>query len=112
MKKLIPLILLTVLVGCSDANVIEVVDKVIEVVDKKEIEDLDRRVEIQQRYARDFEKAFVGNIRRDELVMCLNDDLLKVFGCANYLLSQNIFELSEIDSTTSVPTFYFTRKTY
>ena len=105
MKKLIPLILLTALVGCSDANVTKVVDK-------KEIEDLDRRLKIQERYAIDFEKAFVGNIDRDELVMCLDENLLTVFGCANYLLSQNIFELSGIDSTTSVPTFYFTRKTY
>lgn len=92
MKKLIPLILLTALVGCVDSK------------------DLERRMEVKDRYSKAFEKAFIGNREIDELIMCLDTTLVPAFGCANYILAEDDFELTDIEISDSMFVFYFTRK--
>ena len=101
MKKLIPLILLTVLVGCTDSN---------KSSKSSEAEKIYNQLEIMDKYSEDFNSAFSGNIDTDELVLCIGEVFKNVLGCANYLLAFGEFEITATDNSDSTVVIFFTRK--
>ena len=103
MKKLLPLILLTALVGCVDSN--NSSEK-----REREFENILRELDLIQLYFEDFKEAFAGNLETDELVYCANKDIRKAFGCANYVLTDSRFELNTTNRSANLIVFYFTRK--
>ena len=105
MKKLIPLILLTVLVGCVDSN-----NSLEEREKERYYENIVRELDLMELYAEDFKEAFAGNLETDELVYCANKDIRKAFGCANYVLADSRFELNTTNRSANLIVFYFTRK--
>ena len=99
MKKLIPLILLTALVGCTDSS-----------SNQKIAEDMRRKIGVKAEYVEEFNKSFSGDLETDELVLCIGEVFRDVLGCANFVLPDGRFEITSTANTDSTAVIYFTRK--